>query len=49
LRGSVNGKRLYQRNCAACHLDDLSGTPPTFPALTQPAMNNQELGAVVRG
>ena len=32
--GTVTGKRLYQRNCAACHLDDLSGTPPEFPALT---------------
>jgi len=34
LRGDVTGKRLYQRNCAACHQDDLSGTPPEFPALT---------------
>ncbi len=49
LRGLVNGKRLYQRNCAACHLDDLSGTPPTFPALTELAMSSQEFGAVVRG
>ena len=32
--GDVTGKRLYQRNCAACHLDDRSGTPPEFPALT---------------
>ena len=31
---NANGKRLYQRNCAACHLDDRSGTPPEFPALT---------------
>ena len=49
LRGSVNGKRLYQRNCAACHLDDLSGSPPTFPALTELAMSSQEFGAVVQG
>ena len=49
LRGSVNGKRLYQRNCAACHLDDLSGTPPNFPALTELAMSSQEFGAIVRG
>ncbi len=34
VRGGVTGKRLYQRNCAACHLDDRSGTPPEFPALT---------------
>ena len=33
LPGGVNGKRLYQRNCAACHLDDLTGTPPEFPSL----------------
>ncbi|MDE0263143.1 MAG: pyrroloquinoline quinone-dependent dehydrogenase [Bryobacterales bacterium] len=32
--GNVTGKRLYQRNCAACHLDDRSGTPPEFPALS---------------
>jgi len=49
LRGPVNGKRLYQRNCAACHLDDLSGTPPTFPALTELAMSGQEFGAIVQG
>ena len=49
LRGSVNGKRLYQRNCAACHLDDLSGTPPNFPALSELAMSSQEFGAIVRG
>ena len=34
LGGAVTGKRLYQRNCAACHLDDLSGAPPEFPSLT---------------
>ncbi len=32
--GAVTGQRLYQRSCAACHQDDLSGTPPEFPALT---------------
>ena len=32
--GGLTGKRLYQSRCAACHLDDLSGTPPEFPALT---------------
>lgn len=34
IAGGVNGRRLYQRNCAACHQDDLTGTPPEFPALT---------------
>jgi quinoprotein glucose dehydrogenase len=24
---------LYQNNCASCHKDDRSGTPPTFPSL----------------
>ncbi len=33
-RGALTGKRLYASNCAACHQDDLSGTPPEFPALT---------------
>jgi quinoprotein glucose dehydrogenase len=33
LGGRVTGQRLYQRHCAACHLDDLSGTPPEFPSL----------------
>jgi len=33
LDGAVTGKRLYQRSCAACHLDDLSGAPPEFPSL----------------
>ncbi len=48
LRGAVNGKRLYQANCAACHLDDLSGAPPAFPALAGLAMSSREFGAVVR-
>lgn len=31
--GTVNGARLYQANCAACHRDDLGGSPPQFPSL----------------
>ncbi len=29
--GSVNGARLYQANCAACHRDDLGGSRRSFP------------------
>lgn len=32
-RGTVNGARLYQANCAGCHRDDLAGSPPQFPSL----------------
>ena len=47
-RGAANGKRLYQRHCAACHLDDLSGAPPDFPALTDLSMKAAEVASVVR-
>ena len=47
--GTVNGKRLYQRNCAACHLDDLSGTPPAFPALTDMEMSAAQFREIVTG
>lgn len=30
---ATNGRRLYIRNCAGCHRDDLSGGPPEFPSL----------------
>lgn len=29
----VTGRTLYLRQCAACHRDDLSGSPPEFPSL----------------
>lgn len=32
-RGTVNGARLYQANCAGCHRDDMAGSPPNFPSL----------------
>ena len=44
----VNGKRLYQRYCAACHLDDLSGTPPNFPTLKNLEITNDQFGEIVR-
>jgi len=31
--GLVDGKALYEKNCASCHQIDGSGMPPTFPAL----------------
>ena len=30
---ATNGRRLYVRNCAGCHRDDLGGSPPEFPSL----------------
>jgi quinoprotein glucose dehydrogenase len=29
-----SGKSLYETDCASCHKNDLSGSPPEFPALT---------------
>ncbi len=46
--GPVNGKRLYQRNCAACHLDDQSGTPPNFPSLQDLSISEEEFVAIIR-
>ena len=48
LGARVNGQRLYQRNCAACHLDDLSGAPPNFPALQELTMTVGQLAKLVR-
>ena len=30
---ATNGRRIYVRNCAGCHRDDLGGSPPEFPSL----------------
>jgi glucose dehydrogenase len=32
--GRSTGKSIYLRDCAACHGDNLRGSPPQFPALT---------------
>ncbi|MCW5977401.1 MAG: PQQ-binding-like beta-propeller repeat protein [Bryobacteraceae bacterium] len=32
-RGARGGRAQYIRNCASCHKEDLSGTPPEFPSL----------------
>ena len=30
---SASGRGLYRNQCAICHRDDMTGSPPTFPAL----------------
>jgi len=30
---STGGRAIYQNQCAFCHRDDMSGSPPTFPSL----------------
>lgn len=32
--GRQSGRALYNVNCASCHREDLKGTPPDFPAVT---------------
>ncbi len=32
---SNSGRQIYMRNCATCHGDDLSGSPPQMPSLNQ--------------
>ena len=32
-RGRSSGKSIYLRECAACHRDNLQGSPPQFPSL----------------
>ena len=46
--GVVTGKRLYQRHCAACHLDDLSGAPPEFPALAGLGKSRNEIEDAIK-
>lgn len=31
----LNGRELYIQECAACHREDMRGTPPEFPALAK--------------
>jgi quinoprotein glucose dehydrogenase len=41
---------LYKNNCASCHRDDRTGTPPTFPSLIDIGQrrSREEIAAVIR-
>ncbi len=41
-RGPSSGRTIYNRNCAACHHEDLAGSPPEFPALRDIAKKHSE-------
>lgn len=41
--GRISSRRLYQRNCAACHMDDLQGAPPAFPSLRDLELDEAQL------
>mgnify|MGYP006406123371 CR=1 FL=1 len=51
----VEGEKVYNRVCAACHKPDGTGLPPTFPALKGSAMAvsadkvNDHINIVVHG
>lgn len=48
----ATGRTLYLRQCAACHRDDLSGSPPEFPSLVNLAGRrsvDQVHGIVTKG
>lgn len=38
----VSGRSLYVRNCANCHKEDLSGSPPGFPSLQSLAQTRKD-------
>ena len=42
----VSGRSLYVRNCANCHKEDRTGSPPGFPALTNLAGTRTEADVV---
>ena len=46
----AGGRQVYLRECAACHRDDLRGTPPQFPSLLGVAARRagNEITAVIR-
>jgi len=49
-RGGQSGKSLYVRQCAACHREDMGGSPPEFPALTKigERRTTTEVSSVIR-
>ncbi len=46
----TSGRQLYLRSCASCHGDNLQGTPPQFPSLTdlQGRRSLQQILTIVR-
>jgi quinoprotein glucose dehydrogenase len=50
LKDLPSGRSLYLQHCANCHLADLKGTPPEFPALTEVGQkfNDGELRNLIR-
>ena len=44
--GAQNGRTLYLRNCAACHREDLAGSPPSFPSLKHLASRSTDAHAM---
>ena len=44
-----DGRSLYLRHCSSCHKEDLSGTPPEFPALTDLSsrLTETDVGTVI--
>jgi quinoprotein glucose dehydrogenase len=46
----VNGRTLYQEQCAACHRDDLAGAPPQIPTLVGVAarLSRADLANIIR-
>mgnify|MGYP005809793885 CR=1 FL=1 len=43
----MNGRQLYEANCASCHRADRKGTPPEFPSLVNLA-DRYDTGEVAR-
>ena len=42
------GALIYQKNCTSCHGLEKQGNPPTFPALTNLQLNEEEIHTVLR-
>jgi quinoprotein glucose dehydrogenase len=44
------GQRIYQRQCAICHHDDMTGSPPEFPSLKGVGgrLSQDQIGAIIR-